>query len=75
MTNYPHYDDWDDLYALIRDLFTASAIACFLWAMHRIASGVALGGRVTALNELGDAYTPEEREELIHVIKKGSLKF
>jgi len=27
------------------------------------------------IRELGEAYTPEEREQLIHVIKKDSLKF
>jgi len=74
MDYYPHYDDWDDLYALIRDLFFASAITCLLLAVHRIARGVALGGRVTALKKLGDAYTPEEREQLIHIIKRDSLK-
>lgn len=75
MNDYIRYDDWDDLYALVRDLFAAAAIAGFLCAMHRIANGVSIGGRVAALKEMGDAYTPEEREELIHIIKKDSLKF
>ena len=75
MNEYLRYDDWDDLYALVRDLFFAAAISCFLYAMHRIANGVAIGGRVTALDQLGDAYTPEEREQLIHVIKRNSLKY
>ena len=75
MNQYIRYDDWDDLYALVRDLFVAAAISCFLYAMHRIANGVSVGGRVSALKEMGDAYTPEEREELIHIIKKDSLKF
>jgi len=75
MNDYIRYDDWDDLYALVRDLFAAAAITCFLYAMHRIANGVSMGGRVAALKEMGDAYTPEEREELIHIIKKDSLKF
>ncbi len=71
----PRYSDWDDLYALIRDVFIAASVTCFLYAMHRIANGVSLGGRVKALEEFGDAYTPEEREVLIHTIKKDSLKF
>ena len=75
MNQYIRYDNWDDLYALV--LFTTAepTISCFLYAMHRIANGVSMGGRVAALKEMGDAYTPEEREELIHIIKKDSLKF
>lgn len=75
MAYYPRYDDWDDLYGLIRDVFMALAVTCFLYAMHRIANGVSLGGRVQALDKYGDAYTPEEREALIHTIKRDSLKF
>ena len=70
----PRYSDWDDLYMLIRDVFCAAAVPCFLFALHRIANGVTLGGRVKALEEFGDAYTPDEREVLIHRIKKDSLK-
>jgi hypothetical protein len=33
-----------------------------------------LGARVKAFDHLGDAYTPEEREQLIHVIKVQSLR-
>lgn len=75
MAFYPRYDDWDDLYGLIRDLFMAASITCFLYALHRIANGVSLGGRIKALKKYGDAYAPEEREALIHKIKKDSLKY
>ncbi|MBI5231463.1 MAG: hypothetical protein HY876_04775 [Coriobacteriales bacterium] len=61
------------LYDLIRDLFVASAITCFLLAMHRIATGSLAMARIKAFQKLGDAYTPEEREVLIHRIKANSL--
>jgi len=71
----PYYDEWDDVYMLIRDIFMASAITCFLWAMHRIANGLMLGAQVGALQEYGDAYAPEEREVLIHKIKHTSMRY
>lgn len=71
----PVYDDWDELYGLIRDLFAASAITCFLWAAHRVGNGLMLGARVKALKEYGDAYAPEEREALIHKIKHSSMRY
>lgn len=61
------------LCSLARDVFVGLAIACVLHAAHRIASGVLLGARITALREVGEAYTPEEREVLIHKIKHDSL--
>lgn len=72
-----HYYDDDDLtvYGLIRDLFCASAITCFLWASHRMGKGLVLKARIKALDELEDAYTPEEREVLIHRIKAESLRY
>ncbi|MDP2183476.1 MAG: hypothetical protein Q8K99_13010 [Actinomycetota bacterium] len=76
MSNYvPRYDDWDDLYGLVRDLFCGAAVTCLLWATHRIARGMLLGARVKALDEFGDAFTPEEREVLIHRIKHDSFKY
>lgn len=62
-------------YDLLRDLFIASAITCFLWAMHRIANGVVSRSQIKAFEEVGDAYTPEEREVLIHKIKKESFRY
>jgi len=70
----PAYDEWDELYGLVRDLFMASAITCFLYAAHRIANGLKLGAEIKALDKYGDAYAPEEREVLIHKIKHQSLR-
>jgi hypothetical protein len=67
-------DACDELYMLVRDLFCAAAVTCALWALHRIASSLRLGARVKALEEFHDAYTPDEREELIHRIKAGSFR-
>lgn len=71
----PYYDEWDDFYLLIRDVFMAAAVTCFLWAIHRIANGLMLGAQVKALDEFGDAYAPEEREVLIHKIKQTSRRY
>lgn len=70
-----YYDDELSIYGLVRHLFVASACACFLWAFHRLARGVLLGSRIKAYGKLEEAYTPEEREELIHRIKTDSLRF
>lgn len=70
-----YYDDELSIYGLVRHLFVAGAITCFLWAMQRLARGVVLGARLKAYTKLEDAYTPEEREELIHRIKSDSLRF
>ena len=71
---YYRLQDPDTIYGLIRDLFIAASITCFLWAINHIASGLVLGARVKALDEFGDAYTPEEREVLIRRIKVQSLQ-
>jgi hypothetical protein len=63
----------DVVYGLLRDLFCAGAITCFLYAMHRIANGLMLTGEIKAFGRFEDAYTPEEREALIHKIKVQSL--
>lgn len=60
-------------WGLVRDAFAALAVTGVLYAAHRIANGLLLGARITALREVGEAYTPEEREVLIHKIKHGSL--
>lgn len=70
----PAYDEWDELYGLVRDLFMASAITCLLMALHRIANGLMLGARIKSLDKYGDAYAPEEREVLIHKIKHDSMR-
>ena len=69
-----YYDEGLTVYGLVRDLFVAGAIVSFLWAILHVARALLLGARVEAFTELRDAYTPEEREELIHVIKVQSLR-
>jgi hypothetical protein len=59
---------------LVRDVFVAGSIACLLLALHRIARGMLLGAEVKAFEKFEDAYTPEEREALIHKIKVQSLR-
>jgi hypothetical protein len=66
-------DEPAGVYGLVRDLFCAGAITCFLYAMHRIANGLMLTGEIKAFGRFEDAYTPEEREALIHKIKVQSL--
>jgi len=68
-------DESGSLYGLLRDAFCAAAIACVLYASHRIARGLLLSAQVTALRKLDEAYTPEEKEQLIHKIKVQSLRF
>jgi len=66
--------DPDTVYGLMRDLFVAGAMVSFLWAIHHVSRALLLGARVKTFEKLGDAYTPEEREQLIHVIKVQSLR-
>lgn len=63
------------VYDLVRDLFCAAAVTCFLWAMHRIANGTVAMAQIASFEELGEAYTPEEREVLIHKIKSESFRY
>lgn len=67
-------DEPAGVYDLVRDLFCAGAVFCFLLAMHRIANGVQLASEIKAFKKFEDAYTPEEREVLIHKIKVRSLR-
>lgn len=70
------YDDEPvTVYGLVRDLFCVGAVTCALYALHRIANGLLLGGAVKTYDRLEDAYTPEEREVLIHKIKRRSLRY
>jgi len=74
MRDYSDYIEAPEtIFGVVRALFCAGAISCFLLASHRIARGLLLTARVAAFDELEDAYTPEEREMLIHKIKQGSL--
>lgn len=62
-----------DLLALLWGLFIAGSISCFLLAAHRIAAALKLGARVEVYEELSDAFTDEEREQLVHKIKIHAL--
>ena len=65
----------ETIFDLVKTLFVAGAVTCFLWGTHRVARGLILNGQVSAYDALEDAYTPEEREVLIHKIKTASLRF
>ena len=74
MPDYVAYaEEPDTIFGVIRALFLAASITCFLWAAHSIARALMLTGRVAAFDSLEEAYTPEERELLIHRIKLESL--
>lgn len=64
----------ETIFDLVRTVFAAAAITCFLYAMQRLGRGLILNGQVSAFDALEDAYTPEEREILIHKIKTASLR-
>ncbi len=68
-----YYDNELTVHGLVRELFVAGSITWFLYAMHRLANGRMLSSRVKAYDTLADAYTAEEREVLIHKIKRGSV--
>lgn len=70
-----YYDNDLTIYGLVRDLFVASSVTCLLWALHRIANGLVVSGRVAAVAQMPEAYTPEEREILIHKVKRESLRY
>ena len=75
MREYSDYIEAPEtMFGVVPAVFCAGAISCFLLASHRIAASLLLAGRVAAFDELEDAYTPEEREILIHKIKQGSLR-
>ena len=67
------HDEPTSVYGLLYDLCCAGAIACALYALHRIANALMLAGEIKAFKRFEDAYTPEEREALIHKIKVQSL--
>ena len=48
-------------------------MTCALLALHRIANGLLLGSQIDSFKSFEEAYTPEEREALIHRIKVESL--
>jgi len=60
-------------FVLVESLFWAGCATCFLFALNRIASGIKLEARLKALKAIPDAFTEEERLELIHKIKTRAL--
>lgn len=58
---------------LFESIFWALAATCVMSALHRIGSALKLQARVDVLEKLGDAFTDEERERLVHQIKTRSL--
>lgn len=61
------------VFVLAESVFWALAATCVMAALHRIASALKLQARVKVLKAVGDAFTEEERERLIHKIKVRSL--
>jgi hypothetical protein len=54
-------------------LFFAAATTCFLGAVNRAAGALKLEARVKALKEMPEAFTEEERAELIHKVTTRAL--
>jgi hypothetical protein len=69
-----YIEEPETIFGVLSALFLAGAISCFLLAAHWMARGLLLTGRVAAFDSLEDAYTPEERELLIHKIKLDSIR-
>lgn len=61
------------VFVLVESLFWALAATCVMSALHRIGSALQLKARVKVLEELGEAFTEEEREKLVRKIKVQSL--
>ena len=60
-------------FVLVESLFWAGCAVCSLFALNRIASSTKLEARLKALKAIPDAFTEEERLELIHKIKTRAL--
>jgi hypothetical protein len=60
-------------FVLVESLYWAACAACFLLALHRIADGVKMEARLKALKTMPEAFTDEERVELIHKVKSKAL--
>jgi hypothetical protein len=63
----------DAIFDLVKALFAAGAATCALMALHRIAAGIKIGARVQVLQEMGEAFTEEEREVVVRKIKSRTL--
>lgn len=71
---HDYMDEPQTVFNALAGVFCAAAVSCFLLAAHRASRGLLLTARVAAFDELEDAYTPEERELLIHKIKLDSIR-
>lgn len=60
-------------FLFVEKLFWAAAATCLLYAVHRIATALKLQARVKVLDELGDALSDEEREQLVGRVKARAL--
>jgi len=60
-------------FLLFHWLFFAAATTCFLGAVNRAAGALKLEARVKALKEMPEAFTEEERAELIHKVTTRAL--
>lgn len=56
-------------------LFWIAAVTCGLGALNRIAGALKLEARLKALDKVPEAFTEQEREELVHAVAMGALKY
>jgi hypothetical protein len=61
------------LFVLVETMFWGLAMACLLFALHRIASALRTEARIKALKSMPEAYTEEQREVLVRKIKQRTL--
>ena len=54
-------------------VFWAAVAVCFLGALNRAANAWKLEARLKALDKIPDAFTDEERLELVHKVKSRAL--
>ena len=59
--------------AAFETVFWAAAAVCFLGALNRAANAWKLEARLKALDKIPDAFTDEERLELVHKVKTRAL--
>jgi hypothetical protein len=56
------------VFVMFQSVFWTAAAVCFLGAANRAANALKLESRVKALKAVPDAFTEEERIELIHKV-------
>jgi hypothetical protein len=60
-------------FLMFQSLFWAAAAVCLLGAANRAANAAKLESRIKALKTMPDAFTEEERVELIHKVTTRAL--